>query len=333
MTDPPSPAHLPVPLPQAAERPVRWRFRPRWAAVALMILWAMTAAGISFMRQQDARTLAAAQAHGMAGEAAVRLDAVVALVRAAAGENRGPAAFSAAAATVAALAPGDWLGIVRTDAYGSVTESRGTVRPTPAVLRGAVIAAHPLVSVETTQNGAADQPIVVVTVPVTGPAMVESVIAVALHPRFWRPEREDGAAEAALLAPGCTLLTTTGTATGVTDAGRCRQRLAVPEDESAPAGLGRLGTGGGGTGGAETEWEAVVLAPVTPRTAAFGSGGGPWAGPPWMVAVPPRTERSAAVVALWCLGPAGIVLLGMPWLPGAAAGLARRWRRRATESR
>ncbi|MCW2244900.1 hypothetical protein M2352_000491 [Azospirillum fermentarium] len=335
MTSPPPPVHLPVPVPQPAEspavEPVRWRFRPRWPAVALLVLWAAAAVSIPAMRQQDARAVAAARAEGVAAEAAARLDAVVSVIRAAAGENRGAGAVPAVAAALSVLAPDGWLGIVRTDAYGAIAESRGTVRPAPAVLRGAVIAARPLVTVDVIRgsggrDGTGSQPVVVVAVPApapaagTGTAMTESVIAVVLAAHVWRLEGEE---DAALLAPGCTLLAARPAGVGVTDAGRCRQRLDTP---GGSAGLGRLGE--------EPEWGEVALRPAAPRTAAppqTGAADGGGASAPWAVLVPVPRDTPAPLLLLWALGPAGVLLLGMPaGLPGA---LRRRWMRRRTAGR
>lgn len=320
MTSPPPPVSLPVPVPQPAESPrtdpVRWRFRPRWPAVAVLALWAAAAVAVPVMRQQDARAVAAARAGAVAAGAAARLDAVVAVVRAAAGENHGPAALPAVTAALSALAPGGWLGAVRTDAYGAVAESRGTVRPAPAILRAAVIAARPTVTVDAVRGGSAAQP-VVVAVPVTGPgssALVESVVAAVLHPRVWQLDGENEA-EAALLAPGCVLLAARPAGTGVMDQERCRTRLASP---SGPAGLGRLGDG--------TEWAEVARHPVQPQSIPADGGGGAWT-----AAVPVRGGTPAALMLLWGLGPAGVVLLGMPaGLPGM---VWRRWRNRRTAGR
>lgn len=319
MTSPPPPVSLPVPVPQPVESPrtapVRWRFRPRWPAVALLALWAAAAVTIPLMRQQDAQAVAAARAGAVAAGAAARLDAVVAVVHAAAGGNHGPAALSAVTAALSALAPGGWLGAVRTDAYGAVAESRGGARPAPAILRAAVIAARPTVTVDTMRDGSAAQTVVVVAVPVTGPgpALVESVVAAVLHPRVWRLEEEDEA-EAALLAPGCILLAAHPAGTGVTDQERCRTRLASP---AGPAGLGRLGGG--------EEWAEVVRHPVQPQSIPADGGGA------WTAAVPVRDGTPAALMLLWGLGPAGVMLLGMPaGLPGM---LWRRWRNRQAAGR
>lgn len=320
MTSPPPPVSLPVPVPQPAESPrtapVRWRFRPRWPAVALLALWAAAAVAVPLMRQQDAQAVAAARADGVAGGAAARLDAVVAVVRAAAGENHGPTALPAVTAALSALAPGGWLGAVRTDAYGAVAESRGTARPAPAILRAAVIAARPTVTVDVLRDGSAAQTVVVVAVPVTGPgsALVESVVAAVLHPRVWRLEGEGEAEAAALLAPGCVLLAARPAGTGVTDQERCRTRITSP---AGPAGLGRLGGG--------EEWAAVARHPVQPQSVPADGGGA------WTAAVPVRGDTPAALMLLWGLGPAGVVLLGMPaGLPGM---LWRRWRNRRTAGR
>lgn len=333
MTSSPPPVHLPVPIPQAAEMPVRWRFRPRWPAAVLLILWVLTAAGISFVRQQDARALAGAQAQAVAAGAAARLEMVTALLRAAAasGDGRGTTALSAAAAAMGALAPDDWLGLARTDAYGGIAESRGTVLPTAPALRAAIIAARPTVRVDTLRDGGTTRPVVVIAVPLPGPGLTESVIAAVLHPRFWRLDRDASAdaADAVLLSPGCTRLAGRPADAGVIDAGRCRQRLAAPAGDGRSGGLGRLGAGGSGAG---MEWGEVALHPV-PLPAAVDSGQ-PDRGQPdrdgdgggWVAAVPVRAEASAAMTALWCLGPAAVLLLGIP--PGVIGQFARRWRSR-----
>lgn len=337
MTSSPPPVYLPVPVPQPAENPVRWRFRPRWPAAVLLILWGLTAVGISFVRQQDARALAGAQAQAVAAAAAARLETVAALLEAAAGagNGRGAAALSTAATAMGALAADDWLGIARTDAYGSIAESRGTVLPTPSALRAAIIAARPTVRVDTVRDGGTTRPVVVIAVPLPGPGLTESVIAVVLHPRFWRLDRDGSGygADAVLLSPGCTRLAGYPADAGVIDAGRCRQRLTAGGDGRS-GGLGRLGGTGAGAGGsgAGMEWGEVALHPV-PLPAALDSGQADRGQPDrngdiggWVAAVPVRAEASAAMTALWCLGPAAVLLLGIP--PGVIGQFARRWRSR-----